>query len=152
MMIVRMTKTLRTAAFALSGLVALGPAPAAESNPLEAERWKTRPLVVVAPRADDPLLREVEATLSETAAREAFIEREMVLYRVVAGVGSRDGQPLAPGQTRALLAALELRADAPARLVLVGKDGGTKLRQSGGADLAEIFRTIDRMPMRQSGR
>ncbi|MBP6897476.1 MAG: DUF4174 domain-containing protein [Pseudacidovorax sp.] len=145
-------RTASTATFALSGLAALGAAVAADVNPLDAERWKTRPLVVVAPRADDPLLREVEATLARTAAREAFIEREMVLYRVVAGVGSRDGRALTPGQTRALLAALELRADAPAQLVLVGKDGGAKLRQNGGADLAEIFRTIDRMPMRQSGR
>lgn len=147
-----MTKTLRAAATVLSGLAVLGVALAADGNPLEAERWKTRPLIVLAPRAADPLLRQVEAALAQTASREAFVDREMVLYRVVAGVGSRDGQALAPGQTRALLKALDLRADAPAQLVLVGKDGGTKLRQSRVADVAEIFRTIDRMPMRQAGR
>ncbi|SIR59443.1 DUF4174 domain-containing protein [Pseudacidovorax sp. RU35E] len=147
-----MTKTLRTATFALTGLAALGSALAADANPLEAERWKTRPLVVVAPRSDDPLLRRVEETLSRTAPREAFIEREMVFYRVVAGTGSRDGRALTAGQTRALLAALGLRADAPAQLVLVGKDGGAKVRQAAEVDLDEIFRTIDRMPMRQTGR
>ncbi len=147
-----MTKTLRIATFAVSGLAALGSALAADTNPLDAERWKTRPLVVVAPHADDPLLRKVETTLARTAPREAFAEREMVLYRVVGGTGSRDGRALAAGQTRALLQALDVRADGPATVMLVGKDGGTKLREQGDVDLNAIFRTIDRMPMRQAGR
>lgn len=147
-----MTRDPLTAALALTSLMALGPASAAGPNPLEAERWKTRPLVVVAPAADDPLLRRVETTLREPAPREAFAEREMVFYRVVRGEGSRDGVPLAPAQTQALLAALGVPAEGRATLLLVGKDGGTKLREQGEVELSGIFRTIDRMPMRQSSR
>jgi len=121
----------------------------AQANPLEAERWKTRPVVVVVPQPGDPLLTRLRAGLAETAQREAFREREMVLYTVVAGQGRRNDQPLEAAQTTALLKALALDARGPATFVLVGKDGGVKLREGASVDLREVFAEIDRMPMRQ---
>lgn len=136
--------------WALAGTLALAAGSArSDDNPLVAERWKTRPLVVVAPSADDPLVQRVDAALQRTVEREAFVEREMVLYRVVDGAGSRNGQALTSAQTRALLDAVEVEARGPATLVLVGKDGGVKRTDRGDADLREIFQTIDRMPMRR---
>jgi hypothetical protein len=130
-----------------------GGAPAAASprgNPLQAERWKTRPLVVVVPAADAPLLAQVRRALEQPAARAGFVEREMVLYTVVDGKGARDGQPLTPAQTGAMLAALDLPPGASAILALVGKDGGTKLVERDEAfDLQRIFALVDGMPMRQ---
>lgn len=123
-------------------------AAAADANPLVAERWKTRPVVVVVPQADDALLRKVRATQDDTAGREAFREREMALYTVVDGRGSRNGRALNAAQTAALLRALQLDARGPA-FVLVGKDGGVKMRQGADVDLQEVFAEIDRMPMRQ---
>ena len=122
---------------------------AADPNPLQAERWKTRPVVVVVPEDDDPLLRKVRATLDEAAGREAFREREMALYTVVGGRGSRNGRPLATGQTAAMLRALGLDARGPAAFVLVGKDGGVKMREGADVELQAVFDEIDRMPMRQ---
>ena len=55
----------------------------ASEDPLQAERWKTRPLIVLAAGADDPLLMRVQAALREPANREAFVERDMVLYTVI---------------------------------------------------------------------
>ncbi|MFM9925682.1 DUF4174 domain-containing protein [Variovorax sp. H27-G14] len=121
----------------------------ADSNPLAAERWKTRPVVVVVPQAGDALLRKVETALRKTTTREAFIEREMVLYTVVAGEGRRNHKQMAPAQTRALLAALKLDAAGPPTFVLVGKDGGVKLTEGPQVDLQAVFAEIDRMPMRQ---
>lgn len=121
----------------------------AQSNPLEAERWKTRPVVVVAAQASDPLLTRLRAALDETAAREAFREREMVLYTVVAGAGRRNDQPLSAAQTAAVLKALELDARGPSSFVLVGKDGGVKMREGSSVDLQQVFAEVDRMPMRQ---
>lgn len=123
---------------------------AAEADPLLAERWKTRPIVVVVPDAQSPLLRKVQAALAETAVREAFVEREMVLYTVVGGTGRRAGQPLRAAQTRALLATLKLDARAAPIFVLVGKDGGTKMVEGPDVDLKAVFAEIDRMPMRQA--
>ncbi|MBN8751230.1 Uncharacterised protein [Xylophilus ampelinus] len=122
---------------------------AADPNPLQAERWKTRPVVVVVPEGDDPLLRKVRATLEDAAGREAFREREMALYTVVGGHGSRNGRPLAAAQTAALLRALALDTRGPSAFVLVGKDGGVKMREGADVDLQAVFDEIDRMPMRQ---
>lgn len=122
---------------------------AADDNPLAAERWRTRPLVVVVPAADDPLLVQIEAALRTAPARAAFEEREMVLYKVVAGRGSRGEQLLSAGQTRALLDALGVAAGAPATAFLVGKDGGVKVTERGSLSLDGLFATIDQMPMRR---
>lgn len=150
-------RTAATAAAAL-GLAALacsafaGGPPQSRANPLEAERWKTRPVIVVVPQEGDPLLARLRGALDETATREAFRERDMALYTVVAGQGARNGVPLAAGETRALLQALALDARGPAAFVLVGKDGGVKLREGAGVDLQAVFDEIDRMPMRRSQR
>lgn len=139
--------------FAIAGCLAmpLGAAAAGAegTNPLVAERWKTRPIVVVVPHADHPLLRRVEATLAETAGREAFRDREMVLYTVVAGEGRRDGRLLAAPRTAALLRAIDVEAGGAPAFVLVGKDGGVKMREGADVDLQSVFEEIDRMPMRR---
>lgn len=137
------------AALATLGLALPLAAVAADRNPLVAERWKTRPVVVVVPAQDDALLRKVESALRQTATREAFIDREMVLYTVVAGQGRRNAQPLGAAQTRAMLAALKLDAAGPPTFVLVGKDGGVKMTEGPGVDLQAVFAEIDRMPMRR---
>lgn len=124
-------------------------AAAADRNPLVAERWKTRPVVVVVPNAGDSLVERVESALRETSVREAFIEREMVLYTVVGGQGARNAQRLTADQTRAMLTALGLDAKGPPTFVLVGKDGGTKMTEGADVDLKAVFAEIDRMPMRQ---
>ena len=122
---------------------------APDHNPLVAERWKTRPVVVVVPKRGDALLQRIESTLQQTAAREAFVEREMVLYTVVAGEGRRNAQPLNARQTRALLDALKLDAAGAPTFVLVGKDGGVKMTEGPDVDLNAVFAEIDRMPMRR---
>lgn len=122
---------------------------ASDDNPLVAERWKTRPVVVVVPRPGDAMLERVRSTLRQTAPREAFIEREMVLYTVVAGEGRRNETPLNARQTRALLGALKLDAAGPPTFVLVGKDGGVKMTEGAEVDLDAVFAEIDRMPMRR---
>ncbi|WP_295462185.1 DUF4174 domain-containing protein [uncultured Pseudomonas sp.] len=121
----------------------------AADNPLAAERWKTRPLILVAPTADDPQVNRLREELAQPANREAFAEREMVLYTVVGEAGSRNDEPLRPEQTRALLKALDARAGQPTTLYLVGKDGGIKVREQQGWSLKALFGTIDRMPMRR---
>lgn len=124
-------------------------AAAAADNPLAAEVWRSRPVVVVVPQADDPLLRRLRSALNETATREAFLDREMVLYTVVAGAGSRNDEAMTPQQTRALLDGLKLDAAGPPTFVLVGKDGGVKMTEGADVDLKAVFAEVDRMPMRQ---
>jgi len=123
---------------------------AADGNPLHAERWQTRPLVVVSPTTDHPLLQDLRAQLRVAATRREFEEREMVLFTVVAGQGQRAGAPLSTVQTRHLLGALGTEADSSAQVFLIGKDGGIKLRVGGEhISLPEVFSLIDSMPMRR---
>ena len=123
---------------------------AAEANPLVAEQWRTRPLVVVAPSARHPLLTGLQAQLRQASVRSAFQERDMVLFTVIGGQGRRDGQPLSAEQTGGLLQALNLTASSPATALLIGKDGSTKLTEQGDhLALASVFALIDTMPMRQ---
>lgn len=136
----------RFAALLLSALPLLAQA---SEDPLEAERWKTRPLIVLAASVDDPLLTRVQAALQEPANREAFVERDMVLYTVIGQQGQRNEQPLEAIATKRLLLALDA-GNARPQVILVGKDGGKKIQQGADADLQAIFRTIDRMPMRQN--
>ncbi len=130
-------------------LLPLMSAAASADNPLIAERWKTRPIVVVVPDADAVLLRRVRSALEKTASREAFIDRDMVLYTVVAGEGRRDGKLLGERRTRAMLQALGVPPEGPATFLLVGKDGGVKMKEGADVKLDDVFAEIDRMPMRR---
>jgi hypothetical protein len=141
-------KTLMTPLALLLGMAGT-PVMADTSNPLAAERWQSRPLIVVAPDASDVTWRQFQEDLMQPANREAFIEREMVLYTVVDGVGQRNGLPLDPHATTALLDNLNVEPGGPTRLLLVGKDGGTKIDQRAPLDARAIFAAIDKMPMRQ---
>lgn len=131
-------------------VMAGSPVMADSSNPLDAERWQSRPLIVVAPHASDASWLQFQQDLMKPVNREAFIEREMVLYTVVDGVGKRNDQALDPQATSALLGTLGVKPGGPTRLLLVGKDGGTKIDQQAPLDISAIFTTIDKMPMRQN--
>ena len=123
---------------------------AAEANPLVAEQWRTRPLVVVAPSARHLLLTGLQAQLRQASVRGAFQERDMVLFTVIGGQGRRDGQALTAEHTGGLLQALNLTASSPATALLIGKDGSTKLTEQGNhLALASVFALVDTMPMRQ---
>jgi hypothetical protein len=139
-------KSLATGLLASACLVA----GAADDSPLIAERWHTRPLVVVAPSAEHPLLTSLQAQLRQPEMRDAFEEREMVLFTVVGDQGHRDGKPLSAAQTRGLKSALKLTSSSPATVLLIGKDGGIKLiERSDQVSLEAVFALIDTMPMRQ---
>jgi hypothetical protein len=140
------TKVLTTGLLAAASLAA----GAADDSPLMAERWHTRPLVVVAPSARHPLLTGLQTQLGRPEMRRAFEEREMVLFTVIADEGHRDGKALSAGQTRSLKSALKLTAISPATVFLIGKDGGVKLTErSDHVSLQTLFALIDSMPMRQ---
>ncbi|KTB69563.1 DUF4174 domain-containing protein [Pseudomonas syringae] len=131
-------------------LVAAGTALAADSDgPLAQERGKSRPLIIIAPSTLDPTLISLKKALEEPANREAFVQRNMVLYTVVNTIGERDGKALDPQSTMALIRELKLGAGVKTRVILVGKDGEKKIEKSESVDPQEIFATIDQMPMRE---
>jgi hypothetical protein len=107
-------------------------APAKMEN-LNQFHWKKRPVVVFADSAEDPAYIEQLALLH---AREyELLARDVVVLT--------DTDPSARSPLR-----LKMRPRG-FMLVLVGKDGGIKLRKPFPWDVREITRSIDKMPIRQ---
>lgn len=128
----------------LSGAV-LGAATAGAAG-LDDYLWERRPLLVFAPTERDPRL--VETLRRIDASRCDFADREMVLGVVVAeGTSRLDGQVIPAGESRQLADDYAVGDDAFAA-VLIGKDGGEKLRINDVPDLQRIYAVIDGMPMR----
>ncbi|MEM7498993.1 MAG: DUF4174 domain-containing protein [Pseudomonadota bacterium] len=109
----------------------LGPLPAGELDAaLSAYRWEARPIVVFAEEGDPRLAEQLERFRAGAAALR---ERENV---VIVGTGA--DTPLA-------------RRFEPEgfTVILVGKDGGEKLREGRVVEVEELNTLIDRMPMRR---
>ena len=96
-------------------------------------RWKKRPVLVFADSADDPAyIEQLELLRARTQALE---DRDIIVLT--------DTDPAARSALR-----LKMRPRG-FMLVLVGKDGGVKLRKPFPWSVREISRSIDKMPMRQ---
>ena len=96
-------------------------------------KWRARPVVIFADSPLDPAFEtQIDFLLSEI---DDVTERDIVM------ITDTDPDTLS-----------ELRKKLRPRgfmLVLIGKDGGVKLRKPFPWDMREIGRTIDKMPMRQ---
>ena len=133
----------------LATLLAIaGPLFAADDgSPLDMDKGRARPLIVIAPSTVDPTWVSLKKTLDEPANRKGFTDRNLVLYTVLNQMGQRDGKDLGPQDTMALIRSLKLGAGARTRVILVGKDGEKKLERSDAIKLDEIFNTVDQLPV-----
>jgi hypothetical protein len=134
-----------TVMFLVTGATALGPAQAMAAE-LSDYRWEHRPLLLFAPTDSDPRL--VETMRRIEASRCDFVDRDIVLGRIVTeGTSTLDGHVVDPTQAQRLVSEFGIGADSFS-VVLIGKDGGEKLRVAGIPDLQAIYAVIDGMPMR----
>ncbi len=140
---------IRTLIFAAASIVGTQSFAASSDAPLAQEIGKTRPLIVIAASAADPVLVKLKTSLSEPDNQSAFAERDMILFTVIDGHGQRDGRDMSVAASKALIEELRLRPGPLPRVILVGKDGGKKLERHGSIALNELFGIIDAMPMRK---
>ena len=141
-------RVVRRLALVFVGVVAstvLGSATAVAAE-LSDYRWERRPLLLFAPRDSDPRLVETLSRIE--ASRCDFVSRDMVLGLVVAeGNSTLDGQAIDAGESRRLADQFGIGENAFS-VLLIGKDGGEKLRVDEVPDLRTIYAVIDGMPMR----
>nr|WP_314687844.1 DUF4174 domain-containing protein [uncultured Pantoea sp.] len=105
------------------------------STSLDGYRWQQRPVVIFAPSAQDAdYVRQL--TLLQQH-QQALRERDMVVLS--------DTRPADNGVLRKEL------NPAGFEIVLVGKDGGMKLRQTRPVSAEALLSLVDSMPMRQAG-
>lgn len=130
-----------------AGLVAItDPATiAGESRSMDRYLWKNRPVVVFTPGPKDPLPAAQRRALDPHGA--PFRDRDMVLIEVIGDAVSVNGQPARDIDADALRARYRVDRET-SRAVLIGKDGGVKLRARVAFSADELFTTIDAMPMR----
>lgn len=126
---------------------ALGSATAVAAE-LSDYRWERRPLLLFAPTDSDPRLIETLGRIE--ASRCDFVSRDMVLGLVVTeGDSTLDGQVISPDQSQGWVKQYAIGENAFS-VLLIGKDGGEKLRVNEVPDLQAIYAVIDGMPMRSS--
>ncbi|WP_448108643.1 DUF4174 domain-containing protein [Pseudomonas azerbaijanoccidentalis] len=129
-------------------LAVAGPLFAADGDsPLDMDKGRSRPLIVIAPSTVDPTWVGLKKSLDEPANRKGFTDRNMVLYTVLNLMGQREGKDLGPQDTAALIRSLKLGAGAKTKVILVGKDGEKKFEQSDTVKLEEIFAAVDQLPV-----
>jgi hypothetical protein len=132
--------------FLLGAAMALSAGPVPAAPDLEPYRWQARLLLAFAPSAEAPGWAGLQRRLAERGA--ALADRDLVVFRVLAEGGTRDGGPLSPRDAAALRERFGVGPGGSA-LILVGKDGGVKGRYALDADLTDVFLRIDAMPMRR---
>ena len=103
------------------------------TDDLEEYLWLKRPIVIFADSENDPRFAEQLQLLRDGA--DELIERDVVVLY--------DANPSARSDLRE-----QLRPRSFA-LMLIGKDGGIKLRKPFPWSVRELIRAIDKMPLRQ---
>jgi Domain of unknown function (DUF4174) len=108
----------------------------AEPDPLSRYRWTARVLVLLAADPENPDLAEQKRQIE--CLKDGAAERDLVIVQLPAG----------SAEAKVLRMQLGL-GNEPFQAVLVGKDGGAKLRATKPITAPELMATIDAMPMRQ---
>ena len=113
---------------------------------LDALRWKNRVILLMAnePESDRyaAQLRELNSDL------DGLKERKIIVFRVEPeryGEGMQDDNWLKRENKLADIG----KSDLGFECILIGLDGGIKLRESTVVSLSDLFALIDRMPMRR---
>jgi hypothetical protein len=110
-------------------------------------QWKNRILLVFAESDERPEYNDfMDAWLQ---AQEGVEDRDLLVFQVlIEGRSKGPRGPLTPKQGDDLRKRFATAGE-PFGVVLIGKDGGVKLRSS-SAGVEQVFRLIDTMPMRRA--
>lgn len=110
-------------------------------------QWKNRLLLIFAPDENDSLFKKLQ---SEIIAQEAEVEdRDLIVFELF-GLGSSQMNRALLDQSK--VDSIRRHFSVPQRsfrVILIGKDGGIKLKRNDQIDLETIFELIDSMPMRK---
>ena len=115
---------------------------------LDQFQWKNRLLFLFAPDNDHPLLKNLQSEIS--AHWDEVKDRDLVVFEILEKDISRMN---ATQLDRPVADSIRNRFGAPQHkftLLLVGKDGGIKMKRHDQANLKEVFDLIDSMPMRKN--
>ena len=127
------------------GLAALALTTLTAMTPLDTLRWSHRPVLIFS-GGDDARLSMQLARFEPV--RDALLERDMALSIVSGNVATTVLGPTLADSGETLRSRYRVGPNDFA-VILIGKDGGEKLRARDLIEPAEIFALIDTMPMRR---
>jgi len=114
---------------------------------LEEYMWEKRLLLVFAPEPEHPELPHQRRLLRD--AQTGLKDRDMMIWEVVHEASVRvDGASKPQLSTQPFYQHFNVPED-HFQVILIGKDGTEKLRQSTALSMEDLFARIDAMPMRQ---
>lgn len=114
---------------------------------LDSWRWKNRVILLYSPTESNASFQSQKHLLASNA--EGVVERDLVILELVEQGQSRVGhQLLSETSVQDIRQRLGLQAGT-FQVLLIGKDGGVKLRSSEPVPMKDLFGLIDSMPMRQ---
>lgn len=116
---------------------------------LSSHRWQDRVILLVANEHDSPQFsKQVELLTAQSAEVTA---RDLVVYQLFQSGGQGpEGMPIDKQKATMLCADYQLEAEGPFQFILIGKDGGVKLRSTEVVGMKHLFALIDGMPMRKA--
>ena len=111
-------------------------------------QWKNRMLFILAQDGNHPLFKDLQ---SQVVAQKAEVDdRDLIVFEVPAqGPARMNDSTLDRKEADSIRNHFAITGD-EFSLILVGKDGGIKLKRMDQVDLREVFKLIDSMPMRQN--
>jgi hypothetical protein len=120
---------------------------AAQMPDLSQYRWKNRLLLIFAPNRSHPMFEGLHQSL---AARESEAsDRDLVIFEIFESAPfSINSAAIDAEAAHSLRERFDVHPGNFA-VVLIGKDGGIKLKRRDRTDLKDIFGLIDSMPMRR---
>ena len=115
------------------------------ANPLASYRWQNRVVVLLAPSEDRKLAQQHQIL---SVARDGLLDRDLVVVSITDGVVKVDGIESKNWDVDRLQQTLDVSQQGFS-IVLIGKDGGVKLRSDEPVAAETLFALIDSMPMRK---
>lgn len=113
---------------------------------LQQLRDQARPLLIFAPRPDDPQLQIQLRTLQEHAVEAR--ERQLIPVALPYNSPSPTAAQLSSEEATTVRRRFHVNPQSFV-VILIGKDGGSKLRATKPFSMRKLEETIDAMPMRQ---
>jgi hypothetical protein len=114
---------------------------------LDALRWKNRILVLFSPSESEASFQSQKQGLASSA--EAVLDRDLMILEIIEQGQSRAGNRLLSEKSvQGIRKRLGVETGS-FQVLLIGKDGGIKLRSSEPVSAKDIFGLIDSMPMRR---
>ena len=110
-------------------------------------QWKNRLLLLFTPSIDGPGYVKLREDLSRQEGE--VVDRDLLVFHILeSGETKLGNSPLAESSGDYLKEKFSIKPGT-FTVLLIGKDGGVKLRREDRVELDEIFSLIDTMPMRQ---